>query len=75
MKYAELADAPVIYNKAFEGYRMDFLKANFTVIIIIIVILIAALIVLSKFLKKRRLEREAAEKAERRNMRYDKEEE
>lgn len=75
MKYAELADAPAIYNKAFEGYRMDFLKANFTVIIIIIVILIAALIVLNKFLKKRRLEREAAEKAERRNMRYDKEEE
>ncbi|MCR4888122.1 MAG: hypothetical protein K5979_02925 [Ruminococcus sp.] len=30
MKYAELADAPKIYNKAFEGYRREFLKQHFT---------------------------------------------
>lgn len=64
MKYAELADMPSIYNKAFEGYRMNFLSENFTAIIIIIVIVIIALIILSKRLKKRRLAKEAAERAE-----------
>ena len=29
MKYAKLADAGKIYNKAFEGRRREFLKANF----------------------------------------------
>lgn len=74
MKYAELADAPAIYNKAFEGYRMDFLKEHFTAVIIAVIILIIALAALSKFFKKRRLEREAAERAERDKLRYGKEE-
>lgn len=60
MKYAKLADAGVIYNKAFEGYRMEYLKKNFTVIVIILVLVIAALIFLSKKLKKRRLAAEQA---------------
>lgn len=64
MKYAKLADMPAIYNKAFEGYRMDFLQENFTAIIIVTAIVIIALIVLSMRLKKRRLEKEAAERAE-----------
>lgn len=75
MKYAELADAPAIYNKAFEGYRMDFLKANFTAIIIAVIILIIGLIVLGKQLKKRRLAREAAEYAEKMERRGIREEE
>lgn len=75
MKYAELADAPVIYNKAFEGYRMDFLKANFTAIIIAVIILIIGLIVLGKQFKKRRLAREAAEYAEKMERRGVREEE
>ncbi len=60
MKYAKLADAGAIYNKAFEGYRMEYLKKNFTTIVIVLVIIIAALIFLSKKLKKRRLAAEAA---------------
>ena len=32
MRYAKLADAPKIYNKAFEGYRREFLKKHFTAI-------------------------------------------
>lgn len=75
MKYAELADAPAIYNKAFEGYRMDFLKANFTAIIIAVIVLIIGLIVLGKQLKKRRLAREAAEYAEKMERRGIREEE
>ena len=59
MKYAKLADAPRIYNKAFEGYRMEYLKKNFTTIIIVAVIVIAALVILSKKLKKRKLAAEA----------------
>lgn len=58
MKYAELADAPAIYNKAFEGYRMDFLKANFTAIITLIIVLIAAIAIFRRVLRKRRSARE-----------------
>ena len=75
MKYAELADTPAIYNKAFEGYRMDFLKENFTTIIVVAVIAIAALVVLSKQLKKRRLAKEAARNAEIDKISKEKEEE
>lgn len=75
MKYAELADMPYIYNKAFEGYRMNFLNENFTSIVIVLVIVIAALIVLSKQLKKRRLAREAAKAAAEEKIIKEKEEE
>ncbi len=34
MEYAKLADAGKIYDKAFEGYRMDFIKRNFELIIL-----------------------------------------
>lgn len=64
MKYAELADMPAIYNKAFEGYRMDFLKEHFTAIIVIVIILAIGLVILGRYLKKRRLAKEAAERAE-----------
>lgn len=75
MKYAELADMPSIYNKAFEGYRMDFLDEHFTVIVIAVIVIIIALVLLSKRSKKKRLAREAAEKAERAAMFFDKEDE
>lgn len=68
MEYAELADMPTIYNKAFEGYRSEFLSDHFTAIVIILIILVIALIILSRFSKKRRLAREAAEKAEREKL-------
>lgn len=34
MKYAKLADSPYIYNRAFEGWRTDFLKENLTLILV-----------------------------------------
>lgn len=62
MKYAKLADAGDIYNKAFEGYRMDFIKKNFELIISAVIILALALFVLSRKSKKRRIALAAAAK-------------
>lgn len=53
MKYAKLAAAPSIYNKAFEGYRREFLKAHFTGIATGIAVLAAVFIFLGKRKKKR----------------------
>ncbi|MDE5936601.1 MAG: hypothetical protein K2G83_04260 [Ruminococcus sp.] len=36
MKYAKLADDSDIYNKAFEGWRNDFVKSNFRKILLIV---------------------------------------
>ena len=60
MKYAELADSPRIYNKAFEGYRMNYLKEHFGTIVFVLVLIAAAWIFISRKLKKRRLAIEAA---------------
>lgn len=38
MEYAKIADAGKIYDKAFEGYRMDFIKQNFELIILVIIL-------------------------------------
>lgn len=62
MKYAKLADAGWIYNKAFEGYRMDFLKKYFGYIFIVIVLVIAALFIAGRQLKKKRLALAEAQK-------------
>lgn len=40
MKYAKLAESPKQYNKAFEGYRSEWLNRNFTWIILVLVVLI-----------------------------------
>ncbi len=64
MKYAELADAPAIYNRAFEGYRMDFLNENFTTILIVIIVLVIAAIIVGRKMKQKKLAKEAAERAE-----------
>ncbi len=53
MKYAKLADAGDIYNKAFEGRRREFLKENFTAIAALLVIGIGGLIAVGKYRKKR----------------------
>lgn len=63
MKYAKLADAGWIYNKAFEGYRMDFLKKYFGYIFIVIVAVIIALFIMGRRLKKKRLALAGAQKA------------
>ena len=50
MKYAKLADAGKIYNKAFEGYRLQWLRSHFSAIA---VLLIAAVFALSAFRRYR----------------------
>lgn len=40
MKYAKLAESPKQYNKAFEGYRSEWLEANFGWVIAVVVVLI-----------------------------------
>lgn len=60
MKYAKLGDAPLIYNKAFEGYRMEFLKKNFKKIFLGLAALIVLLIFLSRKRNAKRLAAEAA---------------
>ena len=37
MKYAKLADAGKIYDKAFEGYRMELLKNNFEPLLFVVI--------------------------------------
>lgn len=37
MRYAKIADAGKIYDKAFEGYRMEFIKQNFEPIFLVII--------------------------------------
>lgn len=41
MKYAKLAESPFRYNKAFEGYRSEWLNKNFNWIILVAVVIIA----------------------------------
>lgn len=54
MKYAKLADAGDIYNKAFEGRRREFLKENFAVIAAAIAVGICGLAALGRYRKKHR---------------------
>ncbi len=42
MKYAKLADSSYYYNRAFEGYRSEFLSENIDVIAAVIVVLVVA---------------------------------
>lgn len=53
MKYAKLAQSRNLYDKAFEGYRSEWLNKNFTWIILVVVVLIAAA-VFFHFRNKRR---------------------
>lgn len=52
MNYAELANAQDIYNKAFEGYRREFIGSHFGFIFSLICSLIIILIFLRKFRRK-----------------------
>lgn len=45
MKYAKLAESPKLYDKAFEGYRSQWLNRNFGWIIVVVVALIVLWIV------------------------------
>ena len=55
MKYAKIAGVGSIYNKAFEGYRMEFLKKHFGLIFVAAAAVIAALFALGYAMKRRRL--------------------
>ena len=59
MKYAKLADAGDIYNKAFEGWRREFLGRHFSSIAAAVAAAAAALIIAGRYRKKK-----AAAKAE-----------
>lgn len=52
MKYAKLAESPMRYDKAFEGYRSQWLNENFGWIILAVVVLVALWIFL--FIRNRK---------------------
>lgn len=53
MKYAKRAGSPDIYNKAFEGYREEFIKKHFTAILLCIAGTAAAAVSISRRRKKK----------------------
>ena len=64
MKYARMTDAAGIYNKAFEGWRSDFLKEYFAWIIGGAAVVIIGSVVLVKVRKKKKVERAKKEREE-----------
>ncbi|MCQ2490600.1 MAG: hypothetical protein MJ079_03310 [Ruminococcus sp.] len=62
MKYAKLAGSGNIYNKAFEGYRTEFLRQHFGLVFAIAAAIAAVLCALGIVLKKRRKLRAAEKK-------------
>ncbi|MBR5405131.1 MAG: hypothetical protein IK107_02430 [Oscillospiraceae bacterium] len=59
MDYAKKADASARYNRAFERYRSEWLRAHLTGIAALAAVLAAALLV-RKYLKKRRKQKQSA---------------
>lgn len=53
MKYARLADSQWRYNRAFEGFREEFISKNLTGIVAVAAVLIAVLLLLPGFIRKR----------------------
>lgn len=62
MKYAKLADAGDIYNKAFEGRRREFLREHFTAVAAALILCAGALIVSGHYRKRRRAAKNTEEK-------------
>jgi len=52
MKYAKLADSPYRYNRAFEGYRTEWLTAHIKGVTIAVILIIIAIIALKIYLRK-----------------------
>ncbi len=52
MKYAELAESSFQYNKAFEGYRAEWLDRNFTWVAAGVVVLIVLYVIYRRYKKK-----------------------
>lgn len=55
MKYFKISISRQRYNRAFEGYRDEWLKQYITPILIVLVVVIVALVVISKLRKKGKL--------------------
>lgn len=55
MKYAKIADSGKIYDKAFEGYRMEFIKQNFEPILLVIIFTTIAILGTIKSRKDKKL--------------------
>ena len=56
MKYYKTAISRVRYDKAYEGYRDDFLRDHFDVIMLVIILLIILIVVLKKMKKAGKLD-------------------
>ena len=52
MKYAKLADSPYRYNRAFEGYRTEWLTEHIKGVTIAVILIIIAIIALKFYLRK-----------------------
>ena len=52
MKYAKLADSPYRYNRAFEGYRQEWLTEHMTGVTIVLILIAIAAIAWSIYRKK-----------------------
>lgn len=65
MRYAKLADLNSRYNKAFEGYRQEWLSEHFTLVTAVVFLIAAALTGLHFYRKKHRRHSTKAETAER----------
>lgn len=64
MKYAKLADSPYRYNRAFEGWRTEFLSAHLTEITVIVCVIAAGGVGAYLYLKKRRKSTDNGKEAE-----------
>ncbi len=64
MRYAKLADSNSRYNKAFEGYRQEWLSAHFTQVAIVVILVAAVLTGLHFYRKKHIAKTETAERSE-----------
>ena len=54
MKYAKIAESSYYYNKAFEGWRNQFLQENLTAILISVICIFIAILLVKKLLKSRK---------------------
>lgn len=54
MKYAKLAELPSVYNKAFEGYRLNFLREHFAVLCLCAAAATGGIVLLVRHRKKKR---------------------
>ena len=67
MEYAKKADASGRYNRAFERYRSQWLRAHLTTVLVLIVLLIAGVQGLKLYLRRRKEKAQSIAKAPEKN--------